>query len=513
MTNQNKNNTNKKIVIIGAGIAGLCAGVYARQCGYEVLLLEQGQTAGGLATSWRRGEYTFENCLHWLLGSKPGGPLHDKWQEVCDIDKLAFVDHDVHMRLETEGGESLTIYPDPDRLEAELLRVAPEDEKETCHFMRAIRRFAKWKMPDPSEGWSDKWPAMLGALPGLIRLRYWAGLSLKDYSERFTNPLLKGFFDSRTGALSQLTVLVDVLSLAWMSEHNAGYAIGGSQALIRAIQQRLSELGAHVHFGAKVEKILVENDAAVGVQLAGGETIAADRVISAADGHATIYDLLGGKYTGKAIDEAYRRLETFPSYVQVGLGVAMDLANQPVMLTRILNSPLQIDPHTELGQVAFRFFHFDPTFAPKGKTAVVCFLPTDNFAYWVDLEQHQPERYKEEKSRIAGAVIAELEKFVPNVRQAIEVVDVATPVTVIRYTGNWKGSFEGWLITPRTGFRPLPKTLPGLRQFMMIGQWTMPGGGLPSGVMTARSALQAICKRDGVRFCVTRERPKLAQAA
>jgi phytoene dehydrogenase-like protein len=91
--------------------------------------------------------------------------------------------------------------------------------------------------------------------------------------------------------------------------------------------------------------------------------------------------------------------------------------------------------------------------------------------------------------------------------------NVSTPVTVIRYTGNWKGSMEGWLITPHTRFRSLPKTLPGLQQFMMIGQWTMPGGGLPSGLTTARSAVQAICKHDGGGFTARREIPKMAKAA
>ena len=60
--------TSRKIVIIGGGIAGLCAGVYARKCGYDVEVLEQHDNAGGLAT---RGDYTFETCLHWLLGANP----------------------------------------------------------------------------------------------------------------------------------------------------------------------------------------------------------------------------------------------------------------------------------------------------------------------------------------------------------------------------------------------------------------------------------------------------------
>ena len=83
---------------------------------------------------------------------------------------------------------------------------------------------------------------------------------------------------------------------------------------------------------------------------------------------------------------------------------------------------------------------------------------------------------------------------------AIEVIDVPTPATVVRYTGNWKGSMEGWLLTPATGFKSLPPTLPGLKRFLMAGQWVMPGGGLPTGLMTARAAICAVCRHDKVPF-------------
>ena len=117
-----------KIVVIGGGISGLCTAVYAQKCGYDVELLEQHQSAGGLATSWRRGDYTFETCLHWLVGSNPSGALHAEWREVCDIDTLRFIDHEQFVCIEDEHGASLRIYADVDRLEAELLNVAREDE-------------------------------------------------------------------------------------------------------------------------------------------------------------------------------------------------------------------------------------------------------------------------------------------------------------------------------------------------------------------------------------------------
>lgn len=230
-----------------------------------------------------------------------------------------------------------------------------------------------------------------------------------------------------------------------------------------------------------------------------------DWVISAADGHATVYEMLGGRYVNDAIRKIYAESETFASYLQVSLGIARDLKDQPPMLTRVLRAPIVVDPGTELSSLGFRFFHFDPTFAPAGKTAVTSILPTRNYEFWQKLRSEDPQRYRAEKARVAEAVIGVLEGHLPGIRQSIEVMDVSTPATVIRYTGNWKGSQEGWIMPPGAGLKSYPNTLPGLDHFFLIGQWIMPGGGLPSGPMTARPAIKAICKRDHVAFEIEAE--------
>ena len=48
------NANGRRVVIVGGGIAGLSAAIYALQCGYKVVVLEQGEMAGGLAMSWER---------------------------------------------------------------------------------------------------------------------------------------------------------------------------------------------------------------------------------------------------------------------------------------------------------------------------------------------------------------------------------------------------------------------------------------------------------------------------
>jgi phytoene dehydrogenase-like protein len=490
----------RKIVIIGSGIAGLCAAVYALKSGYDVEVLEMHDMAGGLAMSWKRGDYTFETCLHWLVGSKPGGEFHDMWKEIFDIEKLTFVDPEVFVRIEEETGRQLTIYTDAERLEAELLKHAPQDEAPIRALTHAIRSLRKFRIVEPSRGLAGNWLSMLQDVPIFPLLSRLMKMSGKEYGSRFSDSMLRSFFS--TGDIGRLSAIAMVLSLAWMGSGNAGYCIGGAQAMIRLIEEKIGSLGGKIRYRARVQRVMVENDTAVGVQLTNGERILADWVLSAADGHETVYEFLGGRYIDAVTLKQYQQGEPFASYLQVSLGVARDLRGEPPMVTRVLGSPIAVDPETKIEHLGFRFFHFDPTFAPAGKTAVTSILPTRNYAYWTDLRRNAPTAYYAAKNRISETVIGVLDRRMPGIREAIETVDVSTPATVIRYTGNWRGSQEGWLFKPGDAMRMLPNSLPGLKRFIMVGQWIMPGGGLPSGPMTARPTVKAICRQDGVRFTV-----------
>ena len=488
----------KKVLIVGGGIAGLCTGVYLRRLGFDTEILEMHTIAGGLATAWKKGGFTFENCIHWLVGSKDGGWLNRTWNEVFDIGRLEFFDDPVFQVLE-RGADRITIYRDPDRLEAELLPKAPQDAAAVKEFVGLIRRIAALGMPE-----GDTFLRNIGANLGLVHhlpaLSKYSKLSMADYSKKFTNPILRAFFSAGIGDLSLLAI---VFSLAWMAQGNAGYPIGGSLRMIGLIEERYRKLGGRIRFKARVERIRVENGRAVGVLLQSGEELRADLVVSAADGHATIFDMLEDKFTGDRIRKIYETYKPFPSYIQVSLGVDADLGGEPGTLVLLLDQDMPVDPGTTENALTFRVFNFDPTFAPAGKTAVVCVLATYNHGYWCGLREKDAVRYEAEKKRVAEAVTAVFESRFPAARGKVEVVDVATPATIVRYTGNWRGSMEGWLYTPATGIKQLPCVLPGLEDFYMVGQWISPGGGLPAGLMTGRSVSKRIARDAGIRWKLT----------
>jgi phytoene dehydrogenase-like protein len=151
-----------------------------------------------------------------------------------------------------------------------------------------------------------------------------------------------------------------------------------------------------------------------------------------------------------------------------------------------------------------RILNQDPTLAPAGKTSLVVMMPS-SYAYWKELAQDRAA-YQEKKDQVARTVVELLDQRFPGISQQVEMVDVATPLTFERYTGNWKGSFEGWLLTPQNAYtvmNRMPDTLPGLRNFYMRGQWVDPGGGLPPAVTSGRRLVQELCKQDGRKFQTT----------
>jgi phytoene dehydrogenase-like protein len=291
-----------------------------------------------------------------------------------------------------------------------------------------------------------------------------------------------------------------MITVAWMHSKVAGYPIGGSMPMMRAIEKRYTSLGGEIVYKARVKKVLVENGRAAGVVLETGEEHRADYVMSAADGHATIFDMLEGKYVDDTIRGYYDSIPIFTPIIFAALGVNREFKDMPQMISGItigLPQPVTIGglPQTRLH---VRINNFDPTMAPAGKTVLACMIDSD-YGYWKKLRT-EPVRYREEKERVAESVKAILERRFPGISKQVEMTDIATPVTFERYTGNWQGCYEGFLTTPKTQRMNLKKTLPGLDRFYMAGQWVSPGGGLPSGVMTGRYVVQMLCKNDGRKF-------------
>lgn len=489
------------VIIIGAGIAGLSTGVYAQRNGYQSRIYEMHNLPGGLMTAWKRKGYTIDGCIHWLSYSNPALGGYKMWDDIGLVEDAKIFDPELFTIIEGQQGQSVNFYSDVNRLEAHLLELAPEDRKTIRSICAAIRAFARID-PDLSTGMSENLFDMVRAAPAALAampyLRKYGAMTMRDLGKEFSNPLLRETFEKMW--YPDMSALGLLFTLSMLHNRAAGYVIGGSLPMAHAVEKRYCDLGGKIHYGCRVEEILVEDGRAVGVRLEDGRVERAGTVISAADGYTTIYKMLGGRFIDDAVKEPYEKFVIFPPLIYIGLGVDQEIP-EPYGVTGGVNIMLS-DPITVAGETIDRLdvmiYNFDPLLAPAGKTVLNIAFPT-SYTYWKELYS-EPERYEAEKQAAAIAVIDRLDRRFPGLAQKVEMVDVATPVTFERYTGNWQGSFEGWIPTPATLMKQLPKTLPGLTNFYMVGQWVQPGGGLPTGVMTAQQVVKMLCKRDKKKF-------------
>jgi len=138
----NQSTPEKSIIIIGAGVAGLAAGCYARMNGYRATIFELHELPGGLCTAWERRGYIFDGCIHYLFGSGESQPFYDMWMELGAIQNRPMVDHTEYQRI-TDGRDTLTVHTDPDLLQRHMLSLSPEDASLIRSFVGgAGRQFA-----------------------------------------------------------------------------------------------------------------------------------------------------------------------------------------------------------------------------------------------------------------------------------------------------------------------------------------------------------------------------------
>ena len=296
--------------------------------------------------------------------------------------------------------------------------------------------------------------------------------------------------------------MVLLMLLTAAHRKDGGWPEGGSLELARSIARRYAELGGVIHYGARVDEIMVRNGRAIGVRLTDGREHLADEVISAADGRSVLLLMLGGRYVGPELEAAYRTLPLYTPFVQVSFGVKRDLSGPalPRLTTVRLPAGRRIGG-TDVSFLMLNNYAFDRSFAPAGRSAVTVLFHSP-WKHWEDLSG-DAEGYRAEKARVLADTAAWLESYIPGIGADIEVTDVATPLTTVRFTGNYHASYEGWLPTPGTLRTRIPKRLPGLEGFSMVGQWTAPAAGLPTAATDGRTVIQELCEQDGREFRTT----------
>lgn len=344
-----------------------------------------------MCTAWKRKGYTIDGCIHHLAGASPKAELYTMWEELGAAGDREMVFHDTLTQVEAPDGSVFTVYTDIERLGRHMKQLSPSDATLIDDYIGAARRFARidlfslMAMP-PLQ-------AACRALPVAGAFMKWSKVTLEKFAAGFRDPFLRRAFPTVQYDFANIPMFLHLSFLTACQNHTLGWPNGGSLSLARSIASRYEQLGGKIHYRARVSDILVEVDQAVGV-FASGEQHRADYVISAADGHSTVFELLGGKFIDDRIKRYYQAAPgRIDMAVQIAFGVARDMSREPHALTWFLPEPVTIIDEP-LDRIDIEVYNFDDTLAPQGKTVVKVMLNA-SYDQWRQLLDRGRARYDE----------------------------------------------------------------------------------------------------------------------
>jgi phytoene desaturase len=489
-------------IVIGAGLGGLSTGIYAQRNGYQCRIFEHARHPGGVASQWKRQGYTIDGGIHFYMGYRPGRPDHDIYRELGIDQEDQYIEITRYGRfVDPNQGLTLDITQDLDQLASTMKKHSPEDAPFIDKIISGAKAFEHWNMsgsmakPPEMSHWWDTLKMMINMRGTLRYYSGWYTQSLDQAVRELHDPWLAHVF--RYLFLPEVPVVFVMMILGALSGGNMAVRKDGSGSFARSLEKCYLNLGGEVAYGSTVEKILVENHKAVGVRLSNGDEYRADHIISAADGRSTLYGLLEGRYLTVPLKKLHEEWPLWKPVILINYGAARDFSNEPSIVLFKPGAKIKAGYLTSDCWVV-RIFNYCPNCAPGGRTLLQVMIESQ-WQPWEDIRENR-EAYVSEKEMAASQVLEQLNDIWPGIEDQVEMTNVATPYTWWRYTRNRQGAFEGFAITPKIFSTRVKRTLPGLDNFFMAGQWVVPGGGVIPTLLSGKHAAMLICRRDGKAF-------------
>lgn len=505
--------TTKKVIIIGGGIAGLTAGIYAKKAGFEAEIYEKHKIVGGECTGWDRNGYYIDNCIHWMMGTVEGTGLHKIWKETGAIADDTEILRSDHMYTSELNGESITLWGDMKRTERELIALSPEDEAEIRSLMHYAKLSENIEIPSekPSElmGIADGVRMGLKMKNALKLFQVYGGMDTADLAKRFRHPLIRCMisdFCPEEAAGSSFP-----MAYGNYTGKDGGVPRGGSRAMAFRMKDRFESLGGEVNTASPIVKVEFGPKQAGGekkmlsVTLANGRTVRGDYFVFTCDPDYTFHKLLSEDYLDPVLKEVYANRRDYPIFgmFQCAFGVdcAEDVPGGDIMMdTSDITAALTDELKDYIkARMTVKSFGYEPDFAPKGKQIlqVMMGLTEDAYEYWAALYQDQ-KAYQAKKEELAALLQKKLETRFPEYRGKMMLLDVWTPMTYKRYCNAFKGYNQAYIITKRSRRNAyVSPVIRGVENAWISGQWLSSPGGLPSAAIQGKYSIQRILRKEG----------------
>ncbi len=486
----------KKVIVVGGGIAGLSAGIYALKAGFDVEIFEKNPVPGGECMGWNRKGYHIDNCIHWLTGTNPKDGLFNVWKTVGAIDEnTEYADTDRFYSSRLDGKE-VSLWNDLEKTERELIEAAPGDEEEIRKFIQHVE-YAKSciipsKKPMDMMGVKDyiEMGKDMADMPKVMK--EYGKINCGDLAKRFKTPVMRKLMSDYLPA--DYTAYSFLVSYATMASGNGNIPLRGSLAMTLRIVDKFKTMGGVLHTNTPVKRIVIDGKKATGIELADGQVIKADEVITAVDTDFLYGHLIDKRYMPKELKKAYENRKAYPvtSGFQVAYAIDSDFSGKDTIFFNC--ESLKIGNNL-FDRMSVKAYAYDTSFAPEGKTVLQANIvqSDEDYLYWDSLSK---EEYKAKKEELAGELTKRIIKEFPELEGRMELLDCWTPLTYNRYCNAYHGSYMGFVTTVGNRQMRFKGIVKGIDHLFVAGQWVMSPGGLPIAVISGKFAVQRILKKD-----------------
>ncbi len=498
-------------IIIGGGLGGLTAGATLSKLGRKVLLLEQHYIPGGCATTFKRKDFVMEVGLHEMDG------LFDKDTKVQVFDFLE-VNKSVKFIQVPELFHLISNRPEftfPHGTESAqklLVDKFPQEEKGIKAFFNLISGVLNETSKMPQEKWKTIliFPFMPLLFPNIVKssrtsIGHWLDKNIQNDELKLILTANLLYYGDDPYSLSLMYFSVAQASYIGGGGH---FIKGGSQKLSDYLSKFIQNHGGQVMLGANVEKIMVENGKAIGIQFrdsfnkeSSPKKIYADSIIANA-AIPNVVRMLPTKYSclleekTKNMEEACSLLSIYMCFdvelKQVGVKHYSTLIQDESVKTL---KDLKKNYKGEWSDKSFAFVDYsqvDSGLAPLGKSiGVIC--AADYLSEWEELNDYE---YKAKKEQVAQIFFKKLEKQFPEILKHLIYYEVGTSKTIQKYTLNPKGTPYGYAQTPaQSGLKRIPLKSP-IKNLFFASAWSFPGGGFTGAILSGFLSATSMNKKN-----------------
>lgn len=471
----------KNIIIIGAGVSGLSAGIFAQKKGFNTIILEKNHFAGGNLTGWKRKNCYIDNCIHWLCGSKDGNKLNKLWKEVGAFENIEFYQSEDFLVSEYNF-QKISLNKNIDITHQNMLNLSAADKKEIDKFIKGTKLITKLNYSN-----------IFNKIKILFKLySMYKNKTIKQVADSFSHPLLKKFITDYI--VEEYSIYTLLSAYSSFSSGDGKVLKNGSFKMAENITKKYTSLGGEIKYNSHVIKIITENTRAVGVKLKNGEIIKADFVICAIDPSIVFSSLLDTSYMTKNLKMTYGDRENFPiiSSFHVAYKITTDL-NIPDTFVFESSKPIRIGA-TDYNRIMIRSYKYGINFTNDNSFVMQVFLLQREVDYdkWSSLSNQD---YEKEKQRITEEITNEILKRFKKLKNNIEFLDCWTPLTYTKYFDAYKGSYMSFGVTKKLKLSIFPYKCENIDNLYFATQWQRIFGGLPNAVMCGKNCIEELTKK------------------